>query len=204
MTGPVLAAPAGAVTQAGTQVSSRAGAHHRVATKARIVFVKNEQNPFASKVVWRQWQRSAGGWRLVDTAEWRAGSGLGGARGRSSCVRNVGWLPNGTYTARPYTDYHGNVIHGRAFRLSNHACGRGTVRHNLFLHTETGPGNHQCANRPGDQACRWEFPAINDYRSNGCIKLSPTDIAALMRHYRRWAAHARAVDLHRFRLVVTG
>jgi hypothetical protein len=124
-------------------------------------------------------------WKLVEQRSWRAGSGLGGARGKDPCAHNVGWLPNGSYRAKQVDDYGGNVIKGRVFNLGQHACGRGTVRHNLFIHTETGAGNKQCRNTKGDQACRWEWPAINDYRSYGCIKMSPRDLAALTRAYHR-------------------
>ena len=52
----------------------------------------------------------------------------------------------------------------------------GTLREQLFIHTEAGAGNTQCADGPGDQICRWEFPKVNDYTSHGCIKMSPKDI----------------------------
>ena len=50
---------------------------------------------------------------------------------------------------------------------------------------EQGARNAQCADRPGDQACRWEWPRINDYKSAGCIKLAPDDLAALEWHFRK-------------------
>ncbi|GCD89803.1 hypothetical protein NLS1_18090 [Nocardioides sp. LS1] len=62
----------------------------------------------------------------------------------------------------------------------------GTVRHDLFIHTETGAGNQQCADTKGDQICRWEWPKINDYRSAGCIKMAPRDLLALTRHFHRY------------------
>ena len=34
--------------------------------------------------------------------------------------------------------------------------------------------------------CRWEYPKINDYRSFGCIKLSPGDLREL---YAAWTRH---------------
>jgi hypothetical protein len=49
----------------------------------------------------------------------------------------------------------------------------GTLRDELFLHTENGAGNTPCADGPGDQICRWEFPKINDDTSHGCIKHFP-------------------------------
>ena len=116
---------------------------------------------------------------------WRAGSGLPGRVGRNSCATSRGWLPNGSYQMRQYDDYHGNVIKGRAFRLDDKACPNGTVRHQLFVHSEQAAGNRQCRDRPGDQPCRWEWPRVNDYKSFGCIKMSPKDVAELVRLYHR-------------------
>ena len=87
---------------------------------------------------------------------------------------------------RQHNDYHGNLIHGRAFRLSDKRCGNGTLRQQLFIHTESGAGNTQCPDRRGDQICRWEYPRINDYTSHGCIKMSPRDILSLTRAYHRF------------------
>jgi hypothetical protein len=60
------------------------------------------------------------------------------------------------------------------------------LREQLFIHTESGAGNHQCADGPGDQICRWEFPKVNDYTSHGCIKMSPKAVLALTRDYHRF------------------
>jgi hypothetical protein len=154
-----------------------------------IIFDKNPHNQFNSRVIWRLYQRQAGKWKIVQTKSWRAGSGLPGKVGRNSCATSKGWLPNGTYALRQYNNYHGNVIKGRAFRLDNKACPSGHVRHDLFLHTEQGAGNTQCKDRKGDQACRWEYPKFNDYKSYGCIKMSPHDLADLTRIYHQ---HFRA------------
>ena len=116
---------------------------------------------------------------------WRSGSGMLGRAGRNSCVKNNGWLPNGTYAVRQYDNYGGNLIKGRAFRLDDKACSNGTRRTDLFLHTEQGAGNHQCADRRGDQVCRWEYPRFNDYKSAGCIKVAPGALAQLTAFYHR-------------------
>ena len=34
--------------------------------------------------------------------------------------------------------------------------------------------------------CRWEYPAINDYRSYGCVKLAPGDLHELYDAWRRY------------------
>ncbi len=146
-----------------------------------LTFNKNWNNQFNSRLVWRLYQRQAGGaWKVVEAKSWRAGSGLPGAVGRNSCTTSKGWLPNGTYRMRQSNDWHGRLIKGRAFRLDDKACPRGKVRHNLFVHTEQGARNRQCPNRRGDQVCRWEWPRYNDYKSLGCIKMSPGDLAELV------------------------
>jgi hypothetical protein len=163
-----------------------------------ITFDKNWKNQFDSRISWRLFERQAdGAWKLVLTKTWRAGSGLPRKGGRNSCATSRGWLPNGTYRLRHYVDYHGNVIRGRAFRLDDKACSSGHVRHQLFIHTEQGAHNRQCRDRRGDQACRWEWPRINDYKSLGCIKMAPGDLADLSRifhqHFRSGTRYAKTV-----------
>ena len=151
-----------------------------------LTFDKNWGNQFNSKLIWRVYKRQPGGtWKLTLTRSWRAGSGLPGKIGRDSCATSKGWLPNGTYAMRQHNDYRGNVIKGRAFRLDDKACPKGKVRHQLFLHTEQGAGSRQCANRKGDQACRWEWPQINDYKSYGCIKMAPDDLRQIVWIYHQ-------------------
>jgi hypothetical protein len=162
-------------------------AAHPGALKAQITFVKKPAHPWNSRIIWRaSRQRTDGTWKVLARDSWRAGSGLPGGSATNSCVKGHGWLPNGRYTLRQYDDYAGNLIHGRAFRLSDKRCTNGTVREELFIHTEAAAGNAQCADGPGDQICRWEFPKVNDYTSHGCIKMSPSAILALTRDYHRF------------------
>jgi hypothetical protein len=162
-------------------------AAHPGAVKAQITFVKRPAHPWNSRLQWHAWrQRADGSWKVVSHDSWRAGSGLPGGSATNACVKDHGWLPDGRYSIRQYGDYAGTLIHGRVFRLSDKRCANGTLREQLFIHTEAGPGNSQCADGPGDQICRWEFPRINDYTSHGCIKMSPADIAALTRDYHRF------------------
>jgi hypothetical protein len=179
---PVLASPGG------EQGSGIADPHAQPgAVRAQITFVKKSAHPWNSRITWRaERQRVDGSWKIVAQDSWRAGSGLPGASTTNACVKGHGWLPDGRYTLRQYDDYNGNLIHGRAFRLSDKRCSNGTLREELFIHTEAGPGNTQCANAPGDQLCRWEYPKINDYTSHGCIKMAPGDILALTRDYHRF------------------
>ena len=155
--------------------------------KAQITFVKETAHPWQSRIVWdARRQRADGSWKVLAHDSWRAGSGFPGGSATNSCVKGHGWLPNGRYTLRQYDDYAGNLIHGLAFRLSDKKCSNGTLREELFIHTEAGAGNTQCTNTPGDQLCRWEYPAINDYTSHGCIKMAPGDLLALTRAYHRF------------------
>lgn len=156
------------------------------AKRAVITFDKNWSNPGNSRLVWQLQERGGGGaWKTVQRRSWRAGSGMLGKRGKNPCMRNVGWLPNGHYGVVLHRNYPGNWIRGTALRLDNKRCGNGTLRQSLFIHTETGAGNRQCANRPGDQVCRWEFPTFNDYKSAGCIKVAPSALGELDRLFRR-------------------
>jgi hypothetical protein len=167
----LVAAPAGSATPAWRGV---------------VTFDKNWRNPSSSRVVWQLHQRQGDGrWKVVETRSWRSGSGMLGRRGRNACVNDMGWLPNGTYAMRQYDDYPGNLIKGRAFRLDDKACARGNRRFDLFIHTEQGARNRQCADRRGDQSCRWELPRVNDYTSAGCIKLAPGDLAQLVALYQK-------------------
>jgi hypothetical protein len=110
-------------------------------------------------------------------ASWRAGSG-NGANWSNECVRNEGNLPNGTYNIRGWFDnYNGDLIHGRAVQLDDKVCSDGhTKRTELFIHSEQTVDNTQ----GGTEGTRWD--GDNDYKSNGCIKLQPNDIAALFKH----------------------
>lgn len=150
-----------------------------------ITFDKNSSNPANSRLVWQLQKRASKRWATVEKRSWRAGSGMLGKRGKNPCIRNVGWLPNGRYGATLHRNYAGNSIKGTALRLDDKRCGNGTIRQSLFIHTETGAGNRQCADRPGDQLCRWEFPTYNDYKSAGCIKISPSALGQLDRLFRR-------------------
>jgi hypothetical protein len=179
--------PAGATFGPGSPSGAGDSSARPGYVRARITFTKNLAHPWHSTVDWDVWrQRGDGTWDTLAHDSWRAGSGLGGAGTEDSCAKGEGWLPNGRYSVLQYDDYHGNLIHGRAFRLSDKRCSNGTLREQLFLHTEAGPGNTQCADGPGDQICRWEYPKINDYTSHGCIKLSPAAILSLTRDYHRY------------------
>lgn len=191
-----LAAPAQAASAqaAPAQADSQRKAGQK---RVSIVFDKNYRNQFKSRIIWKVERKRSGRWRIVDRATWRAGSGLADKWGKKSCVRNHGWLPNGVYGFVHYKNYDGTYINGRAFRLEDKRCRNGTIRQQLFIHTEQTVRNTQCANIRGDQFCRWEYPKINDYRSNGCIKMNPRHLRQLTeryhRHFRSGVRHSTGV-----------
>jgi hypothetical protein len=206
----VLTAVAVVGVLAATQAPGLAGPGHASGTsgdpgrlRAQITFTKSAAHPWRSTIAWdAARQRADGSWRVLAHATWRAGSGMPGRGTENACLKGHGWLPNGVYSVRQYPDYRGTLIHGRAFRLSDHHCADGTLREQLFIHTETGAGNRQCADAPGDQLCRWEFPRINDYTSHGCIKMSPAALSALTRAYHRFFRAGIRYPRSRVRLVV--
>lgn len=150
-----------------------------------ITFDKNGEHPQRSRLTWRVYRHHDGTRTLVERKAWRAGSGFT-RRSTDACRKNDGWLPDGHYRPRLHADYWGSLIKGRAIGLGAKQCADGTWRTDLFIHTEQGEANRQCPDRKGDQVCRWEYPRIDDYRSWGCIKMSPGDLRELV---TAWRAH---------------
>lgn len=169
-----LAAVAVAV---GVTLTTAPAGHAGTRTYGTLEFNKNPSDPSNSRLYLKIFRDDGYDVTTVVNKSYRSGSGTGST---DDCYSNNGWLPNGTYSMKMYANYPGSVIKGYAFYLPNKTCSGGTTtRTDLFIHTETGNNNVQCADAAGDQACRWEFPTYNDYRSNACIKLSPTDIKNL-------------------------
>ncbi|MER6481393.1 peptidoglycan-binding protein [Streptomyces filamentosus] len=142
-------------------------------------FKKNPANPTNSRLI-----------LLRDGKEidsYRAGSGLGST---DECAKARGWLPNGTYPITTHsTTWNGSVIKGYAIQLADKTCkpkpGHKPVkRTELFIHSEMTRTGGQGKDTPGrDDSTRWEN--TNDYKSLGCIKLTPTDIKDLFQHLNR-------------------
>jgi hypothetical protein len=159
----------------------------KIRRRAIITFDKNHDDPSSSTLTWKVVRQGDDGvWRTIEKVSWRAGSGMLGTTGRNACAKGRGWLPNGTYRLRFHRDYAGNLIKGRTFRLDDKRCRDGRWRVQLFIHTEQGAHNTQCPDAVGDQVCRWEFPEVNDYKSAGCIKMAPDDLAELSAHFLRF------------------
>jgi hypothetical protein len=101
-----------------------------------------------------------------------AGSGMGA--GYTPCQTNLGRLPDGWYNSSNghHINNKNNTIKGRVWGLQNKDCGNGTVRTELFIHTEETATNGQSCPDPGsDDPYCWET-AEWDYRSAGCVKIS--------------------------------
>ncbi|MFF0629530.1 hypothetical protein [Streptomyces sp. NPDC004296] len=104
---------------------------------------------------------------------WRAGSGNGS---KNTCASNAGWLPDGTYPVKAFYEHHNGGPHGVngiAWYLGDHKCHSGRWRTDLFIHSEMLPSGKPGSSEP----YRWD--GDSDYKSNGCIKLKPSDIRAL-------------------------
>jgi lipoprotein-anchoring transpeptidase ErfK/SrfK len=161
---------------------SPAGAPAAAAAPATtLVFDKNQGDPTNSRLsVYR-------GKKLWAT--YRAGSGTGV---KNDCARGKGWMPNGNWKIKLKTrTYNGNLIKGHAVYLQDMKCSKGTLtRTEMFIHSEM--------NRDGSagrsEARRWD--GAGDYKSNGCVKLNPTDIKKMFRLLDRlgWPTHLRVVS----------
>ncbi|MEU4345893.1 L,D-transpeptidase family protein [Streptomyces sp. NPDC023838] len=107
-------------------------------------------------------------------ASWRAGSGTGST---NSCLPNRGVLPRGTYPVKAYYPHHNGGLHGVngiSWYIGDKRCKPGgTNRTALFIHSEMLPSGGQGSAEP----YRWN--GNSDYKSNGCIKLKPSDIREL-------------------------
>ncbi|MFG2113411.1 L,D-transpeptidase family protein [Streptomyces sp. NPDC048718] len=179
LTGGLLA---GSLAPAASAHTPAAPAHTPAAHAATsLVFDKNQKNPADSRLlVYR-------GKKLV--ASYRAGSGTGV---KNDCTRNKGWMPNGSWKIRSKSrTYGGRYIKGYAVYLQDMSCSKGTTkRREMFIHSEM--------NRDGSQgrteARRWD--GASDYKSNGCVKVSPTDIKKMFRLLDRigWPTHLRVVS----------
>ncbi|MEV6548388.1 hypothetical protein AB0M57_06705 [Streptomyces sp. NPDC051597] len=108
--------------------------------------------------------------RTYTVKTWRAGSGTGST---NSCLKNRGVLPKGDYRIRSFEahkDGGKGGIHGLAWYIGEHLCKpHGVKRDALFVHSEMLPNGKQGKTEP----YRWD--GNSDYKSNGCIKLKPSD-----------------------------
>jgi hypothetical protein len=156
-----------------------------------FTFEKNLRDPSNSVLTWEVWRTDHLSRRLLLERHWRASSGDGS---RDDCYRNHGWLPNGWYGGTFQTRFVGK-INGVVWQLDDKRCKDGTPRTELFIHSEMTP--------TGDQNCRFEpqcWDGPNDYLSEGCIKLDPSDTREIGNLYQAFYG-TKATD-HRERLLL--
>jgi hypothetical protein len=133
--------------------------------------------------------------RILNQASYRAGSGLNRNECDSAAYDNVGgWLPRGYYNLWGHFDhYTGSLIQGRVWRLQDKKCngGTGTLRTELFIHSEETYTNQQACQSPYIERFCWDND--NDYYSVGCIKISrnssnpPADLGRLHTNWDQWS-----------------
>lgn len=168
-TSPAQAAPAPQAAQAATVSPLISGSYN-----GYFVFDKNPSDPTNSKLTWKLFDLNRPqGPVLIESKSWRAGSGNGET---NACVRNEGWLPNGKYGGTLKMNYDGSKIKGIVFALDDKKCSNGTPRTELFIHSEMAKDHGQdgCA---GSSDSPWCWEGNSDYKSAGCIKMKPADIA---------------------------
>jgi hypothetical protein len=120
--------------------------------------------------------------RCNRSLEWRAGSG----ENTNACDAvtpndpDGGWLPNGWYDLQGHwNDYAGASIRGRVWWMQDKRCSDGTLRTELFIHTEETSANGQDCSSAADDPWCWDSTAAysgagagtNDFYSQGCIKV---------------------------------
>ncbi|MFD8692005.1 L,D-transpeptidase family protein [Streptomyces sp. NPDC059651] len=157
------AAPAQA--RAGTQAAAKVSDAHYLrfnkgsVTNSRLELVK----------------RTPGRDKVIKT--YKAGSG----QVKNTCAVGKGWLPNAG-ASKPYAiEWHrknfDGIINGLVIKIADRTCHNGTKRTELFIHSEMKPNGKSGV----IESERWTNSGPNDYYSNGCIKLNPTDIKNLFK-----------------------
>lgn len=169
------AAPAQArtETQASAQTSAQASA--RVTDAYYLRFNKGSVTNSRLELV----KRTPGRDKVIKT--YKAGSG----QVKNTCAVGKGWLPNAG-ASKPYAvQWHrknfDGVINGFVIKISDRKCHNGTKRTELFIHSEMKPNGKQGT----IESERWTNSGPNDYYSNGCIKLNPTNIKDLFKRLDR-------------------
>jgi hypothetical protein len=147
-------------------------------------------------VLYETWQDASTG-KVYAQQSWRAGSGAGST---DECASGVGWLPAGYYNlVAHYDHYDGTKIKGRVWHLNDKPCWNGTLRGELFIHSEETADNGQyCPTIYDDPFC-WEGDF--DYKSAGCIKLSraapyPSDLGQAHSDWDGWSGAHGYINLY--------
>ncbi|MEU5209504.1 hypothetical protein [Streptomyces sp. NPDC020742] len=186
---PALAAqPASGKTTETTKTAAADGTY--------LYFNKNQSDPLNSRLYLMESIPHA---KDKVLAKYRAGSGDNGPNGKNECATSQGWLPNGTYQVLAHDAHYngGDVgVNGKVIHVQDKVCENGrTTRAELFVHSEMWPEGSQADAQPGkDNPYRWD--SSDDYRSLGCIKLSPADINDLFTKAERdgWPTKLKVVS----------
>ncbi|MFK4213785.1 peptidoglycan-binding protein [Streptomyces sp. NPDC030920] len=182
----LITAPAGA--RPGTGGKAKADP-----TGYSLKFTKNQNHPMYSTLA------LVHNGKAVKT--YRAGSGMGVT---NECASGEGWLPSGTYQVKGHErDRNSGLqtgIKGYAIQLADKTCtpkaGQKTVKRDaLFIHSEMLSDGTQAIDIPlmDDDYYRWDGDI--DYKSWGCIKITPTDIKDLFSRLDR-AGWPKNLTLH--------
>ncbi|MFI5774992.1 peptidoglycan-binding protein [Streptomyces sp. NPDC051658] len=158
-----------------------------------LKFTKNQNHPMYSTLA------LVHNGKAVKT--YRAGSGMGVT---NECASGEGWLPSGTYQVKGHeTDRNSGLqtgIKGYAIQLADKTCtpkaGQKPVKRDaLFIHSEMLSDGTQAIDVPlmDDDYYRWDGDI--DYKSWGCIKITPTDIKDLLTRLDR-AGWPKNLTLH--------
>ncbi|MGW2650634.1 hypothetical protein ACWC2T_38555 [Streptomyces sp. NPDC001393] len=107
---------------------------------------------------------------------YRAASGVGNT---DESFPNRGWLPSATYQIKGHQTNRNSTIKGYAIQLSDMPCTprphghKKVTRGDLFIHSEMTKNGTQ----GGSEPTRWD--GDSDYKSFGCLKLTPANIKDL-------------------------
>ncbi|MFJ7199949.1 MULTISPECIES: L,D-transpeptidase family protein [unclassified Streptomyces] len=166
-----LSATTAATAQARTETRATVQASARTTDAYYLRFDKGSVTNSRLELV----KRTPGRDKVIKT--YKAGSG----QVKNTCAVGKGWLPNAG-ASKPYAvQWHrknfDGIINGFVIKISDRTCHNGTKRTELFIHSEMKPNGQQGT----VESERWTDSGPNDYYSNGCIKLNPTNIKDLFK-----------------------
>lgn len=170
-----------------TAVMAFAGIWAGTACPTTVVFQFRRLTNLDSRLAIAQYDAATG--KVYSYVVYRAGSGVS----TNECWTAHGWLPGGLYNILLHSDsYAGSKVRGRVWQLSDRRCsgGAGTLRTELFIHTEeTSSQGQSCGPAGTDYPFCWE--GDNDYYSEGCIKVSHYSIMpGLDGYWHSWGGTA--------------
>ncbi|MEU9094462.1 hypothetical protein [Streptomyces sp. NPDC048428] len=164
-----------ATTAAPAQARTEAQASAKVSDAHYLRFNKGSVTNSRLELV----KRTPGRDKVIKS--YKAGSG----QVKNTCAVGKGWLPNAG-ASKPYAvEWHrknfDGIINGLVIKIADRKCHNGTKRTELFIHSEMKPNGKSGV----IESERWTNSSPNDYYSNGCIKLNPTNIRDLFKRLDR-------------------